>query len=175
MPLAPVLATALSRQWRMETSQQSKRFWLRGRQIQSHDFRPSGNRRPAPRGTVARALFHRHSRMARGISLISDMRLPTLCFPQKPLRGALFIESPPTCKQATPTGFERLGTILIAVWTLGFCAGGAAEPKIFAISPPEKGFFTKRLDYYGIPIKAPEVVVDEALHAAYDRFSMLLS
>src|SRR5437773_2282983 len=57
---------------------------------------------------------------------------------------------------------------------LGVCAAEAA-PKITVLSAPEKGFFSKVLDYHGIPIKAPEVVVDEALYAAVERLSMLLS
>ena len=43
------------------------------------------------------------------------------------------------------------------------------------IDPPESGFFAKRLDYEGIPIKAPTNVVDEALFAARERLSMMLS
>ncbi len=42
------------------------------------------------------------------------------------------------------------------------------------ISPPEKEFFTKVLDFHGIPIKAPDVVVDQALYAASDRLALLL-
>src|SRR6185436_19845857 len=34
---------------------------------------------------------------------------------------------------------------------------------------------SKRLDFHGIPIKAHEVVDDEALYAAYDRLSLLFS
>src|SRR5580765_8100875 len=49
------------------------------------------------------------------------------------------------------------------------------QMKIARVEPAEKGFFAKRLDFYGIPIKAPEVVVDEALHAAAERLSMLTS
>lgn len=45
---------------------------------------------------------------------------------------------------------------------------------IRAIDPPEKEFFTKILDFHGIPIKAPSVVVDEALYAASDRLALLL-
>jgi hypothetical protein len=51
----------------------------------------------------------------------------------------------------------------------------ASTPKIQIINPPEKDFFSKRLDFHGIPIKAHEVVADEALHAAYDRLSMMFS
>ncbi len=45
-------------------------------------------------------------------------------------------------------------------------------PEIQAIHPPEGGFFTKVIFVNGIPIKAPSVVVDEALYAAYDRINM---
>jgi hypothetical protein len=49
-----------------------------------------------------------------------------------------------------------------------------SRPAITAIDPPEKEFFAKRLDYEGIAIKAPKIVVDEALSAAYDRLSTML-
>ena len=49
------------------------------------------------------------------------------------------------------------------------------EPEtIRKIEPPEKGFFTKVLDYHGIPIKAPAVVDDKALFSARDRIDRLL-
>lgn len=48
----------------------------------------------------------------------------------------------------------------------------AARPPITIIDPPEDGFFAKKLDFHGIPIKAPAVVVDEALYVAYDRIAM---
>jgi alpha-glucosidase len=48
-------------------------------------------------------------------------------------------------------------------------------PGIVALDPPEKDFFSKRLDFHGIPIKAPAAVADAALQAAYARLSMLLS
>jgi alpha-glucosidase len=50
-----------------------------------------------------------------------------------------------------------------------------AMPEIIALNPPEKDFFSKLLDFHGVPIKAPGVVVDGALQAAYERLSMLLS
>jgi len=50
-----------------------------------------------------------------------------------------------------------------------------ATLRIEALDPPEGNFFSKRLDFHGIPIKAPSVVKDEALYAAWDRLSMLLS
>jgi alpha-glucosidase len=51
----------------------------------------------------------------------------------------------------------------------------AARPVISVIDPPESGFFAKGLDYEGVLIKAPTNVVDEALFAARDRLSMMLS
>src|SRR5437667_12031703 len=51
----------------------------------------------------------------------------------------------------------------------------ANEVKITMIDPPEKEFFAKKLDFHGIPIKAHEVVSNEAIYAAYHRLSMLFS
>jgi hypothetical protein len=45
------------------------------------------------------------------------------------------------------------------------------RPAIRAIDPPEDGIFTKVISLQGILIKAPSVVVDDALYAAYDRIS----
>jgi hypothetical protein len=42
------------------------------------------------------------------------------------------------------------------------------------IDPPEVGFFSKRLDYHGIPIKAHADVADEALRVARTRLEMML-
>lgn len=67
----------------------------------------------------------------------------------------------------------RLLVFLLAL-TLA-SAVAATPPAIAPISPPEKDFFAKRLDYFSIAIKAPTNVVDEALFAAYDRLSMMLS
>lgn len=50
----------------------------------------------------------------------------------------------------------------------------AETPAIQRIDPPEKDFFSKRLDYHGIPIKAHEVVSDEALYEAAKRLEMML-
>ena len=47
-------------------------------------------------------------------------------------------------------------------------------PAIRTIEPPEQGFFSKELDYHGIPIKAHRVVSDEALRQAYQRLDMML-
>ena len=62
------------------------------------------------------------------------------------------------------------GAILISA-----CASLAAEPAVQPIDPPEREFYAKRLDYESIPIKAPKEVADEALWAARDRLSMMLS
>jgi hypothetical protein len=48
------------------------------------------------------------------------------------------------------------------------------KPPIERLDPPEKQFFSKMVSFCGIPIKAHEVVVDEALYAAFDRLAMEL-
>lgn len=48
------------------------------------------------------------------------------------------------------------------------------RPAIKIINPPEKDFFSKTLDFHGIPIKAHQAVADEALVAAHKRLSMQL-
>ena len=53
-------------------------------------------------------------------------------------------------------------------------AAAAPTDKVLRIDPPEKGFFSKRLDYKGIPIKAHEVVSDEALFEAKRRLARML-
>ena len=54
-------------------------------------------------------------------------------------------------------------------------ASEAKIPRIVRIEPPEKGFFSQRLDFHGIPIKAHAVVADEALFTAYERLNLLLT
>ena len=49
-----------------------------------------------------------------------------------------------------------------------------ARPKIITLAPPEKDFFSKQLDYQGIPIKAHQVVSDEVLYIARERLAMML-
>ena len=49
-----------------------------------------------------------------------------------------------------------------------------APPPIILLDPPDQGFFSKRLDYHGIPIKAHKDVADEALYAAYDHLALEL-
>lgn len=51
----------------------------------------------------------------------------------------------------------------------------ASDSEVLAINPPEKGFYSKRLDYDGIPIKAHFDVADAALFAARDRLSLMLT
>jgi hypothetical protein len=58
-------------------------------------------------------------------------------------------------------------------------AGGVAGapegcPAIVILNPPEEGFFSKRLDYQGIPIKSHQGVADEALYEAWRRLDGLL-
>jgi len=77
-----------------------------------------------------------------------------------------------------------IGAVAVAVLLGGigpreFGAEGAPPPTragedIVAIEPPEHGFYSKRLDYEGIPIKAHKDVSDEALHQARQRLAMML-
>jgi len=48
------------------------------------------------------------------------------------------------------------------------------HPAIIQIKPPEKDFFSKELLFHGIPIKAHEVVSDEALQIAYAKLAMMM-
>src|SRR5262249_28775151 len=52
---------------------------------------------------------------------------------------------------------------------------GAAGDGIVALDPPRRGFFSKRLEYEGIPILAHASVDDRALLAARDRLSTMLA
>lgn len=47
-------------------------------------------------------------------------------------------------------------------------------PAIVTLDPPEQDFFSKRLDFHGIPIKSHKVVSDQALHIARERLEMML-
>jgi len=51
----------------------------------------------------------------------------------------------------------------------------SSRSAIVIVDPPEKDFFSKKLDFHGIPIKAHKVVSDDALYAAYGRLSLLLT
>jgi hypothetical protein len=75
-------------------------------------------------------------------------------------------------------GEQILSKILMAFWTAAEPASAnvrGSEYPLRLIDPPESGFYAKRLDFEGIPIKAPTNVVDEALFAARERLSMMLS
>ncbi len=50
----------------------------------------------------------------------------------------------------------------------------AEAEKVRRISPPESGFYSKEIDFQGLPIKAPEVVADSALQEARRRMQMML-
>ena len=50
----------------------------------------------------------------------------------------------------------------------------STRPVITILNPPEKDFFSKQLDYQGIPIKAHQVVSDEALVVARERLATVL-
>jgi hypothetical protein len=54
-------------------------------------------------------------------------------------------------------------------------ADGQNVSSIHLIDPPSQGFYTKAIEYKGIPIKASSEVVDKALYVASGRLAMLLS
>jgi hypothetical protein len=63
----------------------------------------------------------------------------------------------------------------IPVFLTCLCAlSGAQSAEIVRIEPPEAGFYSKKLDYKGIPIKAHEEVSDEALFEARRRLARML-
>lgn len=49
-----------------------------------------------------------------------------------------------------------------------------AETAITRLEPPDQGFFSKKLDFQGIPIAAHALVSDEAMYAARGRLSSML-
>jgi hypothetical protein len=51
----------------------------------------------------------------------------------------------------------------------------SSRPTIVILNPPERDFFSKLLNFHGIPIKAHKVVSDEAMYAAYDRLALLFT
>ena len=76
---------------------------------------------------------------------------------------------------------SNLGLVPILIFVCARTAIGAdvdqkpASPgPIVRIDPPEKDFFSKRLNYEGIAIKAHADVVDDALLQAHSRLSMML-
>jgi hypothetical protein len=54
-------------------------------------------------------------------------------------------------------------------------SSAGSDSGIRVVAPPERDFFSKILDFHGIPIKAPQVVADEALFAASNRLDLLMS
>src|SRR3954469_14286676 len=46
---------------------------------------------------------------------------------------------------------------------------------VLKIEPAEKGFYAKRLDYHGLPIKGAEAVSDGAFYEAWRRLDRLLN
>ncbi len=70
-----------------------------------------------------------------------------------------------------------LAAAVIATPSVAAEAAGSAtlRPKIVLLDPPEQGFFSKQVDFHGLPIKSHQVVADEALYAAFDRMSLLFS
>lgn len=72
----------------------------------------------------------------------------------------------------TRGGGRWLVGLALVGWLAPAGAAAADYPQITVIDPPENGFFTKELSFHGIPIKAPAVVVDEALYRAYDRMAL---
>jgi|ERR1019366_500080 alpha-glucosidase len=74
--------------------------------------------------------------------------------------------------------FKTLIVFAIASLTVNAAISGTTnetEPAITILNPPEREFFSKQLYFRGIPIKAHQVVSDEAMHEAYRRVSMLLT
>ncbi len=101
-------------------------------------------------------------------------------------RAALVSAASPVAPAEAPvpvggSGFEvELGPYSLTVLRVPAApaTAAAAEPPargaIRPIDPPEGGFYSKRLDYCGIAIKAPREVADEALFAAWDKLQMMM-
>jgi arabinogalactan endo-1,4-beta-galactosidase len=68
---------------------------------------------------------------------------------------------------------SRLATLLLILISAGSLAV-ADEPKVIPTEPPEFGFFSKRVIYEGIPIKAHKDVDDKALLEAHRRITRML-
>ena len=92
---------------------------------------------------------------------------------------ALRLSVLPTVVLASTLGLsaqERLGPLpVLPMPDDGKTPETIHEVPITAIDPPEQDFFSKRLDYRGIPIKGHAVVADEAFHEAWRRFQGLES
>ncbi len=68
-----------------------------------------------------------------------------------------------------------LAILACNIGVLAASAQASGDARIVRIVPPEAGFFAKRLDYRGIPIKAHATVSDDALKAARQRLDMMLA
>jgi hypothetical protein len=67
--------------------------------------------------------------------------------------------------------------LLVAVPVVAGEAAPGGDPgpaRIRAIDPPDGGFYSKLLEFRGIPIKAHREVADEALLEAEKRLAMML-
>jgi hypothetical protein len=75
--------------------------------------------------------------------------------------------------------YWRLSVLLAGALFFGALAKAECENEtslsIHPIEPPANGFYSKCLQYKGIPIKASSEVTNEALYAASARLAMLLS
>jgi hypothetical protein len=70
----------------------------------------------------------------------------------------------------------RRAAFLLATMAVSCVASaGTNAPAIAILNPAEQGFFSKKLDCHGIPIKAHACVADEALRAAYGRLERMLA
>ena len=75
----------------------------------------------------------------------------------------------------------KFNVACLSFWNVNstdFCAEAALLDETgtsVGVECPEKDFFSKLLDFHGIPIKAHQVVSDEAMYAAYDRLALLFT
>jgi hypothetical protein len=98
------------------------------------------------------------------------------------VRALDFAEMTNSKRRYQPTTFASAVWLILAL-AVGLTSEARADgesvtnarPAIITLQPPEQGFFSKRLDFHGIPIKAHVVVADEALYAAYDHLSRMLA
>lgn len=75
----------------------------------------------------------------------------------------------------TKLSFKALLVLALLVAPAGTRAQDSTNiPSVKPIDPPEKDFFSKQLDFQGIPIKAHAVVSDAALREGYQRLDTML-
>ena len=95
----------------------------------------------------------------------------------------MLVSSPKRALAAKSLGLKRAALVALAMaagaLVVSLCAAeqgsASASPKIVPLDPPEQDFFSKQLDFHGLPVKSHKVVVDEALYAASDRLSLMFS